>query len=113
VRVETVEVPSGEIHRVGSVFPVRVKVNLGAVSPDDVEVQLCHGVLDSMGDLAEPRALALHPEGNLPPNGAARSVLYSGKVPCYASGQFGFTVRVLPKHANLPHSFEPGLVTWG
>jgi len=26
---------------------------------------------------------------------------------------FGFSVRVLPKHANLPHPFEPGLVTWG
>jgi glycogen phosphorylase len=40
-------------------------------------------------------------------------VMFSGKVPCHASGQFGFSVRVLPKHANLPHAFEPGLVTWG
>jgi starch phosphorylase len=113
VRIEAVEAPSGEIHRVGSVFPVRVKVNLGNFSPDDVEVQLCHGVLDSMGELAEPRALALHPEGNAQLNGTPRSALFAGKVPCYASGQFGFSVRVLPKHANLPHSFEPGLVTWG
>jgi len=40
-------------------------------------------------------------------------VMFSGKVPCHSSGQFGFSVRVLPKHANLPHAFEPGLVTWG
>jgi starch phosphorylase len=45
------------------------------------------------------------------PNGAA--VTYAGSVPCTSSGQFGFSVRVLPKHKNLPHLFEPGLVTWG
>ena len=45
--------------RVGGEFPVRVRVNLGAFTPDDVEVQLFHGVLDAMGEIADPRALAL------------------------------------------------------
>ena len=67
------------------------------------------GVLDSMGEIADPRATALHPDGVQ--NGS--TVLFAGSVPCRASGQFGFTVRVVTKHPNLPHSFEPGLVTWG
>jgi starch phosphorylase len=112
VRVESVEAPTGETHKVGSTFPVRVRVNLGNFSPDDVEVQLCHGVLDSMGEIADPRATALHPDSPFSLNGS-RSVLFAGTVPCHASGQFGFSVRVLPKHAHLPHLFEPGLVTWG
>ncbi len=113
LRVESVEAPTGDTHKVGSVFPVKVRVNLGNFTPDDVEVQLCHGVLDAMGEIAEPRATALHPESPFSLNGSPRSVVFTGKVPCYASGQFGFSVRVLPKHANLPHLFEPGLVTWG
>jgi starch phosphorylase len=113
VKVEGVDAPGGETHKVGGVFPVKVKVNLGNFTPDDVEVQLCHGVLDSMGEIAEPRAMALHPDGPVVLNGTPRTVVFAGKVPCYASGQFGFSVRVLPKHANLPHLFEPGLVTWG
>ena len=113
VKVEAVECPGGETHQVGGVFPVRVRVNLGAFAPDDVEVQLCHGVLDSMGEIAEPRALALMPDGAPGGNGSGKTVTFSGKVPCSSSGQFGFGVRVLPKHANLPHLFEPGLVTWG
>jgi starch phosphorylase len=113
VRVEAVEAPAGEALRVGSVFPVKVRVNLGNFSPDDVEVQLCHGVLDAMGDIADPRAMALHPEGPFSLNGPPRAVVFGGKVPCHASGQFGFSVRVLPKHPDLPHLFEPGLVTWG
>jgi starch phosphorylase len=113
LRVELIEAPTAETHKVGSVFPVKVRVNLGNFTPDDVEVQLCHGVLDAMGEIAEPRATVLHPESPVSLNGTPRSVVFTGKVPCYASGQFGFSVRVLPKHANLPHLFESGLVTWG
>ena len=109
VKVEHVDAPAGDHLRVGATFPVKVRVNLGSFAPEDVEVQLCHGVLDAMGEIADPRALALVPES---PNGTP-SVLFSGSVPCDASGQFGFSVRVLPRHAHLPHAFEPGLVTWG
>ncbi|MBX9626648.1 MAG: alpha-glucan family phosphorylase [Gemmataceae bacterium] len=113
VTVEAVEAPAGATHKVGEVFPVRVRVSLGRFSPDDVEVQLCHGVLDAMGEIAEPRALALHPEPSANGTGHGHAVTFAGKVPCHASGQFGFSVRVLPKHQHLPHPFEPGLVTWG
>ncbi|HUR55481.1 MAG TPA: alpha-glucan phosphorylase, partial [Gemmataceae bacterium] len=107
VRVESVDAPTGDHLQVGGEFAVKVRVQLGSLSPDDVEVQLCHGVLDAMGEIGEPRALVLRPAGG------SGSVLFTGSVPCRASGQFGFSVRVLPKHANLPHAFEPGLVTWG
>jgi starch phosphorylase len=73
-----------------------------------VDVQLCYGVLDAMGEIAEPKVLPLAPTGT-----ANGTVAFAAEVPCRASGQFGFSVRVLPKHTNLPHSFEPGLVTWG
>jgi starch phosphorylase len=109
VRVESVEAPGGETLRVGADFRVKVRVYLGTFSPDDVEVQLCHGVLDAMSEIADPRATTLMPNGER--NGT--TMLFSGSVPCRSSGQFGFSVRVLPKHANLQNSFEPGLVTWG
>jgi starch phosphorylase len=110
VKIEGVEAPVNDLLRVGADFPVKVKVNLGAFSPEEVEVQLCHGVLDAMGEISEPSATALSPDSRY--NGSS-GVLFGGSVPCRASGQFGFTVRVLPKHPNLPNLFEPGLVTWG
>jgi starch phosphorylase len=109
VKIEGVEAPVGDMLSVGAEFPVKVRVNLGAFAPEDVEVQLCHGVLDAMGEIADPSATPLYPDAHR--NGS--TVLFGGSVPCHASGQFGFTVRVLPKHPNLPHLFEPGLVTWG
>jgi starch phosphorylase len=109
VRVEQVDAPTNELMRVGGTFAVKVRVRLGPFKPDEVEVQLCHGVLDAMGDIAEPLALALTANGAATGDG----VTFSGELPCRASGQFGFSVRVLPKHINLPNLFEPGLVTWG
>jgi starch phosphorylase len=109
VKVESVDAPTNELMRVGGSFPVKVRVRLGPFGPDEVEVQLCHGVLDAMGDIAEPLALPLTANGSATNDG----VLFTGEVPCRASGQFGFSVRVLPKHTDLPHLFEPGLVTWG
>jgi starch phosphorylase len=108
VRVDSVEAPTGEMWRVGKSFPVSVRVQLGGVSPADVEVQVCYGHLDADGDVTSPQVLALAPDG-----ATGGSVLFTGQVPCKSSGQFGFSVRVLPKHANLPNLFEPGLVTWG
>ena len=109
VKVESVDAPTNELMRVGGSFPVKVRVRLGPFRPEEVEVQLCLGVLDAMGELAEPKALPLSANGSVTTDG----VLFTGEVPCRSSGQFGFSVRVLPRHANLPHLFEPGLVTWG
>jgi starch phosphorylase len=109
VKVEGVEAPTGAMLQVGGELPVKVHVNLGGLSPEEVEVQLCHGLLDSMGEIANPQAQALKPAGS---NGST-STIFAGNVKCNASGQFGFSVRVLPRHRFLPNLFEPGLVTWG
>ncbi len=109
IHIDGVEAPTGETLCVGADMPIKVRVHLGPLSPDDVEVQLCYGVLDAMGEIADPRAVVLHPLGSPSSSG----VQFTGSVACRASGQFGFAVRVLPKHQNLAHYFEPALVTWG
>jgi glycogen phosphorylase len=110
VRVEEVTAPPSEPLHVGDELSVRARVHLGSLSPDDVEVQLYHGTIDSMGEIAQPRAAVLTPVGPAPGNSAA---VFGGSVACAASGQYGFSVRVLPRNPDLPHAFEPGLVTWG
>ncbi len=110
VKVEAVEADGNpDAVRVGSELQVRARVNLGSLTPDDVQVQLVHGVLDSLGQIARPQAAPMYTNGK--PHGPAND--YSGVIACTASGQYGFAVRVLPKHDDLGNPFEPGLVTWG
>jgi starch phosphorylase len=114
VRIESVEFVGDDPLHVGNDLVVAVKVFLGPFQADDVEVQIYHGPLDAMGEIVAPEAISipLHqaPEAN--DNGAS-VWLFRGAIPCRRSGQYGFNVRVLPKHPDLPHVFETGLVTWG
>ncbi|HEX3146773.1 MAG TPA: alpha-glucan family phosphorylase [Gemmataceae bacterium] len=110
VRIEEVTPAPAEPLRVGDNLDIRVRLHLGALLANDVEVHLYHGNVDSFGSIASPRADLLKPVGTPGSNGTA---VFGGSVPCSASGQYGFSVRVLPRNVDLPDPFEPGLITWG
>jgi starch phosphorylase len=110
VRVEAVQADGADPMRVGSSLEVQARVNLGGLAPDDVEVQLFHGVVDSLGDIPNPRTVAMSHNGHAD---AGNTWAFRGTIPCRTSGQHGYAVRVLPRHADLANPFEPGLLTWG
>jgi glycogen phosphorylase len=109
VRVESVETNGVDPMQVGKDLEVKARVNLGAFSPDDLEVQLFHGLVDSFGEIPSPRTVTMSH------NGARDGTtwLFNGRIACRSSGQHGFAVRVLPKHQSLANPFEPGLISWG
>jgi starch phosphorylase len=110
VRVEAVQADGTDPMTVGGQLEVRARVHLGPLAPDDVEVQLFHGAVDSFGDIPNPRTVPMSPNGAPPANG---TWAFHGTIPCRSSGQHGYAVRVLPRHADLGNPFEPGLLTWG
>jgi glycogen phosphorylase len=107
IRFENVNVPTGEHLHVGQSLEVNVKLFLGPLQPADVEVQLYHGTIDATGQIPVPVTSQLAPD-----NGSDGHWNFTGKVTCTASGQYGYCVRVLPKHELLPNPFEPNLITW-
>jgi starch phosphorylase len=109
IRVESVNAKGADPMHVGSVLNVEARVSLGNFAPDDVDVQLFHGVVDSFGEIPSPSSVAMSHNG--PPEGG--SWTYHGTIPLRSSGQHGFAVRVLPKNHDLSNPFEPGLLVWG
>jgi starch phosphorylase len=109
VRVENVEATGADPMHVGAQLMVKARVNLGPLSPDDVQVQLFHGVLDNLGDIPMPSTVPMSHNGAH--DGSAW--VFSGTIPCRSSGQHGYAVRVLPRNADLANPFETGLITWG
>jgi starch phosphorylase len=109
VRVENVEATGADPMHVGHNLQVKARVNLGSLTPDDVQVQLFHGMLDNLGEIPQPSTVPMSH------NGAhdGSSWAYSGTIPCRASGQHGYAVRVLPRNPDLANPFETGLITWG
>jgi starch phosphorylase len=74
-----------------------------------VEVQLFHGLVDSLGEIPNPGTVTMSSNGA--PEGGAWQFL--GTIPCRSSGQHGYAVRVLPRNGDLSNPYEPGLVCWG
>ncbi|SDT16627.1 starch phosphorylase [Nocardioides scoriae] len=107
VRVDHVE--SGglpDVPEIGASLEVHAFVSLGGLDPADVQVQVVHGRVgadDSLTDATTtPLVLGESYEG-----GRHR---FDGHVPLSRAGSFGYTVRVLPHHADLASPAELGLV---
>jgi starch phosphorylase len=97
--VETDESPT----ELGATRKVLAAVTLGALSPDDVAVQLLHGPVGPDGELELAVVVAMQPvtDGE-----------FSGEFTCDAAGRYGFTVRVVPAHPDVATFADVGVVTW-
>ena len=91
----------------GSRRQVTATVEIGALGPDDVDVQLLHGPVGPDGELNTPTVIAMTQDGV-----DADAGVWSGDVTCAAAGRYGYTVRVVPRHPDLASFAELGCVTW-
>jgi starch phosphorylase len=89
----------------GQRLELRAVVDLGALAPDDVCVQVAYGPVDEHDELTAPEfaELVLADSGD----GTSR---YEGGVPLDRRGAFGYTVRVLPRHPSFASSAELDLI---
>jgi starch phosphorylase len=104
--VETIGLPDAPER--GQRMGVRAYVSLGTLTPDDVEVQVVLGRVDDQDTLTEPAISVLQPAESYE-GGRWR---FDGDAELRRAGSFGFTVRVLPRHALLASGAELGLVAW-
>jgi glycogen phosphorylase len=109
VRVDHVEssgVPDSP--QIGSTLDVRVYASLGALSPEDVDVQVVYGRVDSEDELRDPETGSLV----LTESYEAGRHRFEGQVQLGRNGPFGYTVRIMPHNPLLATAFEVGLVAW-
>jgi len=108
VRVDSVETASFTELKAGDEVQVQARVRLGALTPDDVSVELCLGRVNDRGEIVAAQATPMLPVG---PAGDGSWHFAASIVPGQ-SGLHGYTVRVLPRHADLTTPFIPGLIVW-
>ncbi|MFJ2438883.1 alpha-glucan family phosphorylase [Streptomyces sp. NPDC087658] len=106
--VEAVAVSgAGGSAELGSTLSLRVRVALGELRPDEVEVQAVAGRVGADDAIADARTCPLKPTGG--PDLEGRWV-YEGPLALDRTGPYGYTVRVLPAHPLLATGAELGLV---
>ncbi|MGD0668397.1 MAG: alpha-glucan family phosphorylase [Bryobacteraceae bacterium] len=109
VTIESVDaLPEVEL-RSGTQVGVRARVRLGALTCDEVSVELYLGMLNADFEICDAAAVPMEMVSQ-----AGDSVYIFGahSAACRESGLHGYTVRVLPFHIDEPHQFLPGLIRW-
>lgn len=91
----------------GTTLSLRVRVGLGDLAPDDVEVQAVSGRVDEEDRITDAATVPLKPAGG--PDLEGRWV-YEGPLSLDRTGPFGYTVRILPAHRLLASGAELGLL---
>ncbi|MCS0634147.1 alpha-glucan family phosphorylase [Streptomyces sp. LP05-1] len=108
VTVDHVEVDEASgVAELGSTLALRVRVTLGDLRPEDVDVQAVAGRVDAQDSLADAQPFPLKPAGG--PDQQGRWV-FEGPLTLDRTGPFGYTVRILPAHRLLPAGADLGLV---
>jgi starch phosphorylase len=95
--------------KAGSELAVRARVALGSLKPNDVSVELYHGLMDTWGNIKQGRAIAMTYDQ---PDGQGDCHWFSRSIPCDRTGQYGVALRILPRHPDLVNVYEPGLILW-
>ncbi len=108
IKVGQVSVPEAQI-KVGATMEISADINLGALTPDDVCVQLYYGPLAPNGEIGSAgTALNMEPTKT----DGDGSTIFSTRIAYETSGERGISVRVLPKNSLLPTHFLPGKIIW-
>jgi starch phosphorylase len=92
----------------GDSLTVTAYIELGALSPNELKVELYHGSVSSQSrSIEKARRVEMRhvgKEGNVN--------LFRVRVECTDTGWQGHTVRILPKHDALVHPYRTGFIKW-
>ena len=96
----------GSLH-VCDKFKATAKVYLGELKPDDVDVEIYYGPVDSQNQIKRSNNALMTLASDLG-NG---NYMYEYELTCNHSGRFGLTARVTPVGHDWDNSI-PGFIKW-
>jgi starch phosphorylase len=94
---------------VGSKYKIKAEVDLGNLNWNDVEVQIYYGKVDEISVPYSHSHITMSCKNK---QGEEGKFKFEGEIDCSNTGQFGYTVRILPNHPMLINKFELGLIIW-
>ncbi|GHT52362.1 alpha-glucan phosphorylase [Spirochaetia bacterium] len=92
----------------GDSLTVTARIELGPISPDELQVELYHGSVSNQStEIQNARKTEMKAVGQ---EGSAH--LFQVRIECADTGMQGHTVRILPKHEALVHPYRTGFIKW-
>lgn len=111
-KLKVLKVESNEANSkimIGQEYPVKAEIDLGELTPNDVEVQVYYGPSENTDNPHLNNTVVME-------TSIAKSKpgihTFEGKILCKISGEQGYTIRIMPKNQMLISPFDLGLVYW-
>ncbi|MGA2449554.1 MAG: alpha-glucan family phosphorylase [Polyangiaceae bacterium] len=108
VAVKSIRLESADEVAVGEPVRVSAEVVLGALTPDDVAVELYHGPTGGGQSIERGRTVRMQ----VAERTADGSWRYAGEIATGQSGAHAFAVRIVPFSAIMSHPYETSLIRW-
>ncbi len=107
VRVSWVKDTAGSSNPLGKEFCLQAGIELNGLSVDDVDVQAVIGRIGPNREIIDAKLVSM---AHKSADGSLH--VFEGSLVCGSAGHQGYTVRVVPKHADVNVAHELTLVTW-
>ncbi len=108
VRITAVESEEGEEVSVGGKMRISATVDSDGLKSEELRVEVYYGMLDSDDEIINGQSMVMQQVEHLKKN----LCRFEAIIPCEKTGQHGFSVRVMPYHAELASPFDTGLISW-
>lgn len=96
--------------KVNTSYRITAEVDLGELSPEDVDVQVYYGPVDKQ-HLPNVNKVKVMDVVN-PKKNSGSNFTYVADIECEDTGKYGYTLRILPKNSMLISQFHLGVITW-
>jgi starch phosphorylase len=108
IRFLNVETSDDRALNVDSSLEIKAEIYLGKIKPDDVNVQVYFGKLNSKDEIDDGELLSMKMSQKIDDE----KYIFTAKIDTWQSGYNGFTLRIIPEHKGLANPFDDGLIYW-
>jgi starch phosphorylase len=108
MKILAIDISESADIQVNQAIAVNARLDLAALSPTDIQVELYQGGVDANGEIVNGVSLGMDYKGNDEQNCA----LYTATIAYASSGLQGLSLRVIPQHDYVGNPHELGLVLW-
>jgi len=108
IRINRVNVQNGMPVPVSGRLKIGADVYLSGLQSDDVDVEIYFGPLSFQDEFTQKETMHMT-SGVSDGNGNHR---FEGEIPCFRTGKFGFTIRIMPTRRKMETPYSTGLVIW-
>ena len=108
IRINRINVHDGTPVPVSGHLRIGTDIFLNQLEPEDVDVDIYFGPLSFKDEFTERQTVqmkAADSDGN-------GNHHFEGKIPCFQTGKYGFTIRIMPSGGKMETPYNTGLVIW-